>query len=192
MKNAPHSKRVGHPGTMQRRAYMLAKCTGQRCGDLAAMTRAHHKDGAIHVPKQEKTGKELFIPVLQDLVAELARGEAGHMSFLTKADGSSFDGESLSPWFAEAIDKAGLPDDCVMHGLRKTAAKMLAEAGCSPHQMGSITGHDPQSPEIVRYSRAADQRTMATAAVLKLEQNANRTASGKQVPAESGKQGGKV
>src|SRR5262245_4355182 len=36
-------------GTMQRRAYMLARCTGQRRGDLAAMTKAHRKDGFIRV-----------------------------------------------------------------------------------------------------------------------------------------------
>ena len=33
--------------SMQRRAYMLAKYTGQRCSDLARMTRAHRKDGFI-------------------------------------------------------------------------------------------------------------------------------------------------
>lgn|SRR6186713_2553381 len=36
-------------GTMQRRAYDLAKYTGQRCGDLARMTRANCKDGSIKV-----------------------------------------------------------------------------------------------------------------------------------------------
>jgi hypothetical protein len=172
--------------SMQRRAYLLAKCTGQRCGDLAAMTRAHRKDGFIRVV-QEKTGKELWIPELKALTAELARGEAGHMSLLTKADGSSFDGESLSPWFATAIEKAGLPDDCVLHGLRKLAAKIMAEAECSPHLIGSITGHGPQSPEIVRYTRAADQRKMAKAAISMVEQNAKRTASGKHSPIATGK-----
>src|SRR6516162_7765778 len=49
------------PGTMQRRAYMLAKFTGERCGDIAGMTRAHRKDGAIRVV-QIKTGAELWIP----------------------------------------------------------------------------------------------------------------------------------
>jgi hypothetical protein len=48
------------PGTMQRRAYALAKYTGQRCGDLARMTQAHCKDGSIRVV-QQKTGAELWI-----------------------------------------------------------------------------------------------------------------------------------
>ena len=128
------------PGTMQRRAYMLARYTGQRRGDLAAMTKAHRKDGEIRVV-QEKTGAELWIPEHRDLAAELARGEQGHMSLLTRRDGSAFDPKALGLWFADAIDKAELPDDCVLHGLRKTAAKALAEAGCTVHEIASITGH---------------------------------------------------
>jgi enterobacteria phage integrase len=47
-------------GTMQRRAYMLAKYTGQRCGDIARMTRAHRKDGEIRVVQQQKKGARRF------------------------------------------------------------------------------------------------------------------------------------
>ena len=59
------------PGTMQRRAYMLARYTGQRCGDVAGMTRAHRKDGFIRVV-QQKTGTEMWIFEHRDLTAELA------------------------------------------------------------------------------------------------------------------------
>ena len=69
-------------GSMQRRAFMLAKFTGQRCGDIANMTRAHRKDGAIRVVQQE-TGSELWIKEHCDLAAELALGN-GHMSLLTR------------------------------------------------------------------------------------------------------------
>lgn len=99
------------------------------------------------------------------------------MSLLTKADGS----DSLSMWFASAIDEAGLPDACVMHGLRKTAARMLAEVGCSTHEIASITGHAALA-EIERYTKAANQKKLATAAIHKLERNAKRTASGKRTP----------
>ena len=77
---------------MQRRAYMLARFTGQRSGDIANMTRAHRKDGAIRVV-QQKTGAELWVPEHRDLATELAYG--GHMSLLTKPDGSAFDSPSL-------------------------------------------------------------------------------------------------
>jgi hypothetical protein len=77
----------------------------------------------------------------RDLAAELAVGDGGHMSLLTKSDGSAVDANSLGIWFADAIGRAGLAEACVMHGLRKTAARALAEAGCTAHQIASITGH---------------------------------------------------
>jgi hypothetical protein len=89
--------------------------------------------------------------------------------------------------YEKGIDAAGLPDDCVLHGLPKLTAKMLAEAGNSPHLIGSITGHDPQSPEIARYTRQAVQRKMATAAILSLEPNAKRTRTAKRTPGKSAK-----
>ena len=57
-----------------------------------------------------------------------------------------------------------------MHGLRKTAARMLAEAGNSAHRIASITGHKSLA-EIERYTKAADQKRMAAAAIHRLEQN---------------------
>jgi integrase len=176
------------PGTMQRRAYMLARFTGQRRGDLAAMTKAHRRDGTIRVV-QEKTGAELWIPEHRDLDAELARGETGHMSLLTKANGAAFSSDTLGHWFADAIDAAGLSDECVLHGLRKTAARALAEAGCTVHEIQAITGHKSLA-EVERYTKAASQKAGATAAILKLEANAKRTASGKRTPRRSGKQSG--
>jgi hypothetical protein len=77
-------------GTMQRRAYMLARFSGQRCVDLASMTRAHCKGGAIRVMQQKttdgRTNEEIWIPLHRDLAAELAIG-SGHMSLLTRRDG---------------------------------------------------------------------------------------------------------
>ena len=172
-------------GSVQRRAYMLAKFTGQRCGDIARMTRANRKGGAIRVV-QQKTGAELWIHEHQELTAELAIG-GDHFSFLTTPNGTAFDADGLSRCLADAIDKAGLPDECVFHGLRKTAARMLAEAGCSVHEIMSVTGHKSLA-EIERYTREASQKKLATAAILRLEQNANRTAGAKPAPRPTAKQ----
>lgn len=82
------------PGTMQRRAYMLALYTGQRRGDIAAMTRAHRRGGQIRVI-QEKTGAELWIPQHRDLTSELDRSDLTRMS-LTKPSGAAFDAADLA------------------------------------------------------------------------------------------------
>jgi enterobacteria phage integrase len=163
---------------------MLAKFTGQRCSDLARMTRAHRKDCFIRVV-QQKTGVELWILELQALAAELALNN-DHLSLLATSNGAAFSADALGHWFADAIEAAGLPEDCVLHGLRKTAARMLAEAGCTVHEIMSITGHK-SIVEVERYTREVSQKTLATAAILKLEQNANRTQSGKRPPVMSGK-----
>jgi integrase len=175
------------PGTMQRRAYALARYTGQRRGDLAAMTRAHRRDGKIRVI-QQKTGAELWITEHRELTAELARGEQGHMAILTKSSGEAFSPEELGGAFGEWIEDAGLPDECVLHGLRKTAATNLAEAGCTAHEIMAVTGHKSLS-EVERYTRAASQKAGAAAAIHKLERNTKRTEGGKRTLSTSGKQG---
>jgi integrase len=65
---------------------------------------------------------------------------------------------------ADAIKAAGLPDRCVPHGLRKAAARRLAEAGCSEKQIAAVTGHTTLK-EVARYTRAANQERLAADAV---------------------------
>ena len=73
-------------------------------------------------------------------------------------------------FFAQAIKAARLPDDCVLHGLRKTAARRLAEAGCTTEEIKAITGQSDRM--VAHYTKDANQRKLATAAIVKLEKNA--------------------
>ncbi|MET0568319.1 MAG: tyrosine-type recombinase/integrase [Hyphomicrobiaceae bacterium] len=154
-------------GTMQHRAYALAVYTGQRKGDVVAMTRAHRKDGLIRV-KQGKTGEEVWIPEHRALKDELECGETGHMSLLTTSLGKGFDPVYFGAWFADAIEDAELPDDCVLHGLRKTAARKLADAGCTEEEIKAITGH-VTTQMVSKYTKTAEKKKRASAAILKLE-----------------------
>jgi hypothetical protein len=64
---------------------------------------------------------------------------------------------------ADAIESAGLPDDCVLHGLRKTTARILHKLGV---EASSMTGH--LSAQMEReYARDADQVKMARDAIAK-------------------------
>ena len=74
---------------------------------------------------------------------------------------------------AEAIEKAGLPPDCVLHGLRKTAARIIEELG---GKASSLTGHLSAQME-KHYSRRADQKRNATAAIVAWN-NAKRKQNG--------------
>jgi hypothetical protein len=131
--------------------------------------RAHRKGGMIRVV-QSKTGEELCIPEHKELSAELGRGVVPHISLLTTTQGEAFDEVYFGAWFADAIEDADLPDDCVLHGLQKTAARRLADADCTESQIMAITGHT--TPRMVaKYTKAANQKKQASAAILKLERN---------------------
>jgi hypothetical protein len=125
-------------GSMQRRAYALALYTGQRRADQVATTRAHRRGGMVQV--RQENGDILWIAEHGALTVELARGEQRHLSLLTTSQGKAFNPVYYGAWFAEAIDKAGLPEDCVLHGLRKCAARALIEAGCSEAEIKSVVG----------------------------------------------------
>ncbi len=147
-------------GTTERLIYELALYTGQRRGDIAKMTWADIKDGGINVV-QEKTGAKLWLPIHPSLSAELALAPRTHAVLVAGASGASFTPSWLGTFFANAIDEASLPRGCVLHGLRKAAARQLAEAGATDSEIMSITGHRSRH-EVTRYTRDAAQSVMAT------------------------------
>lgn len=63
------------------------------------------------------------------------------------------------------------------HGLRKAAARRLAEANCTVHEIAAITGH-ASLREVARYTKAADQKRLAISAMEKVK---TRTSSGQPI-----------
>jgi integrase len=153
-------------GTRERTIFALLLFTGQRVGDVARMSWRDLAGGAFAVT-QGKTGTELRIPVHPELARALAVWPREHMSIVTW-QGRPYTSHGLGNLIDKAADAAGLPDRCVPHGLRKAAARRLAEAGCSTNEIAAITGH-ASLREVERYTKAADQHRLASAAVLKWE-----------------------
>lgn len=149
-----------------RRVLVLALFTGQRRADLCRMTWSDIRDGAVRVT-QQKTGARLWIPIHPTLQEHLPawRADTTTVTILAHSDRRPWKPGILSTtWSHEArgLDMAG----CTLHGLRKTAAAMLAEAGCTTKEIQSITGHATLA-EIERYTREAEQRTLAGNAMAK-------------------------
>jgi integrase len=90
------------------------------------------------------------------------------MTFLTTATGKPFAPGAFTNWFGGVCRAAGLPLGLSAHGLRKAMCRRLAEAGCSANQIAAISGHVTWK-EVERYTKAADQRRMATAAMEQIE-----------------------
>ena len=151
-------------GTRARLALTLLLYTGQRRGDVIRMGRQHIRDGVVHV-RQQKTGIELAIPIHATLAAIIAETPADHLTLLTTQTGKPFSAAGFGNWFRDRCNEAGLAH-CSAHGLRKAAARRLAEAGCTMHEIAAITGHASLS-EIQRYTKAADQKRLALSAMEK-------------------------
>lgn len=150
-------------GSRERLALALLLYTGQRRSDVVTMGRQHIKDGKIRVV-QQKTGTELWIKLHSRLKAEIAAAPKDHLTFLTTQYGKPFSAAGFTNWFTEKAEKAGLPENSTPHGLRKAAARRLAEAGCTDKQIMAVTGHKSLS-EVTLYTASADQEKLASAAI---------------------------
>jgi integrase len=160
-------------GSRARLAFGLLLYTGQRRGDVIRMGRQHVRDGLLTV-RQAKTGAAVTIPLHPRLQTILEASEADHLTFLTTATGKPFTAGSFTNWFGDLCRGAGLPLGISAHGLRKAMCRRLAEAGCSANQIAAISGHATLR-EVGRYTKAADQRRLATAAMSAIEQTAPET-----------------
>ena len=67
----------------------------------------------------------------------------------------------------KAVEEAGLPARCVLHGLHKAIMRRLAESGSSAEEIAAISGHRTLK-EIERYTAATDQARLSKAAMTKL------------------------
>ena len=147
-------------------AMELAIHTGQRQGDVLAMQWRHIKDGMIEVA-QQKTGERLLIPVHPDLAAVLVYIPRVGTNIVHSERGSAYTSNGFSAIFRRERDRLGL-SDFRFHGLRHTAGHRLAEAGATDREIMSILGHRTASM-VGRYTRTADQKRLAQAAIHKLE-----------------------
>jgi integrase len=152
-------------GSKARLALALGLFTAQRRGDVIPMGRQHIRDGVLTV-RQQKTGTTLAIPVHPELEKIIAATPIGHLTLLTTRFGRSYRDNNFSDQFRVWCNDAGLPRRCVFHGLRKAAARRLAEAGCTAHEIAAMTGHNSLR-EVERYTKAADQVRMAKSAMAK-------------------------
>jgi integrase len=153
-------------GSTQRLAFAVLLFTGQRVSDVAAMEATDINAEGICVT-QIKTKTKLVIPSHPELATVLATSAAVEGALIRTSFGKRFTQKGRANFMAEAIDKAGLPDRCVTHGLRKAAARRLAEAGCSVHEIMAITGHRTLA-EVERYTKATEQKRLARTAMGRL------------------------
>jgi integrase len=150
-------------GSRERLAFDVLLYTAQRGGDVVRMQRSDIRDGVITVV-QEKTGAEVFVPLHPALARSIKAGPAKGIYLVGDRSGRPINRRTLTVLISTAAKAAGLPVECVAHGLRKAALRRLAEHGATSKEMQAISGHRSLA-EIERYTQQADQRRLARAAI---------------------------
>ena len=141
--------------------------TAARRGDVVKLGPQHVHDGTITFEQSKTKGGEeayVVIPLHPDFCAALKAMPPSNVvrltpatTFLTTSFGQPFKtAASLGNWFRDRRKEAGLPNGISAHGLRKAAARRLAEIGCTAHQIAAVTGHATLA-EVQRYTKAADR-----------------------------------
>jgi integrase len=160
-------------GTRERLAYALLLYTGQRVGDVAAMTRDDVKSGSIRVVQEKVSDdgddetEELWIALHPALVRAMQAGPAHVSRLISNRWGKALNGETLGKLVAKAVKKAGLPKRCVPHGLRKAAIRRLAEHGSTTKEIQSVSGHKTLGM-IEKYTERASRARLSKSAIGKL------------------------
>lgn len=153
----------------------LALYTGQREEDVLAMLKTAISGNVISV-RQEKTGKQLWIPIHRDLkpVIEeaLKASPSTCLTILTNTVRRPWTVDGFKSSWGKNKPPRVIAEKLVFHGLRKSAVVTLLEAGCTDAEVGSITG---QSREMIEYyAKQVNQRRLAASAILRWE-NASET-----------------
>lgn len=175
-------------------AMVMAKDTGQRQGDLLALTWAAY-DGKTIKLTQSKTKAEVSIPVTIDLQREFAKtkdriSKSGIHSrtILARPDGQPWKTDHFRHEWRRTSIAAGI-DGLTFNDLRGTAVTALADAGCTIPEISAITGHSPKSAEVILSRYLARTKAQGQAAIHKLE-NHRRTNSANRAANQS-KTGGR-
>jgi len=148
-----------HPeGTKARLALVLLLYTAQRRSDVVAMGWEKINGRYIRV-KQVKTDAELDLFMLPALTAEIRLLPRDKPTFLTTEFGKPFTPAGFGNWFRDRCNEAGL-SHCTAHGLRKAAARRMAEGGMSGDVIKAVTGHTDLK-QVSVYTAAANQAALA-------------------------------
>lgn len=156
-----------HLTGMVRRAFFLARYTGQRGSDIVRLGETFVDDGGFRV-SQQKTGREIWCPIDDPLAAEMSKWERRPGPYLHHASGRPFTRKILDRHFATQRDAIPELDGATLHGLRGTRVVELRRAGLTTAQIQDQIGMSLAMIE--RYCRFADKKASGKASVITLSE----------------------
>jgi integrase len=157
-------------------ALALGGYLGLREGDMIAVTWKAY-DGTAFEIRQNKTGEPLWVPAPKELRAILDKTKRRSPVIVVGRRGRPYTTSGFQTRFFYLMRKlrnAGkVTRGLSFHGLRHTAGRRLAEAGCDPRTIAVMLGQKTTAMG-EHYSRQADKRRLARSAVAKLERSGRK------------------
>ena len=155
-------------GTTARRWLFLAMFTAGRISDTVKHGRKHEvtRDGRLWLDWQPQKRGSAFvsIPIAPQLLEELRAPTVEGATYLLSQHGRPYrTPESLRRMIQAWTAQAGLMSRS-QHGVRKAMGELLAEAGCTQHQIMSVMAHTKPATSAI-YTENADRRRMAALAM---------------------------
>lgn len=149
----------------------LGLYVGMREGDVVRALRSAYDGNAIQW-KQRKTGEDIYLTAPRKLKEELDLADKGSLYLVSRLDGGPYTQASFRTMFFNRVrmlrDQGKLGNNLTFHGLRHTAAKNLAEAGCDTRDIAAVLGHKTDNMAKM-YAEGESKKQRAKAAILKLE-----------------------
>ena len=123
-----------------------------------------------HLRFAEDCSIQLGIPIRPELRTAIDTTPSGNLVYVATSHGTPFQSsKGFSQWFVDQRKSAGLPDKCRPHGLRKTAAARLAEAGVGEFMLMSVMGWTNPN-QARKYIEKASRAKMAGKAMQMLDE----------------------
>ncbi len=146
-------------------ACRMALWTGQRCGDLLALTWANvHEDHIMLTQSKGKTRVFIYLtPSLRAVLGAMPRFDTSSY-VLNGARGYAWRSGFPGAW-QKAFKAAGI-EGVTFHDLRGTFENRLWESGCTDAEAFSVTGRSMKGSAASYYQRS---KALSTTAMLKLE-----------------------
>ena len=169
-------------GTSARLAMALMLYTACRLEDAIRFGPQHFRNGRVQFAQAKNEHRRdpvsIDIKIHRDLRAIIDATPLPHLvqangqpasfgRFLVVRNARPFTPRLFGKRFKDWCRQANLPH-CSSHGLRKAAARRLAEVGCTTHEIMSYTGHKSLK-EVERYTKEARKAKLADAAMAKLK-----------------------
>jgi site-specific recombinase XerD len=160
-----------HPvGTKPRLALDLLRFTTGRREDAPRLGPQHIRSGRIQfrqAKNEHRNPIDIDIPLHPELEASIAATPSGHLTFLVTQFGRPYTPTGFGNAIRDWCNQANLPH-CSAHGLRKATPTQMAENSATPHEIMAVTGHQTLK-EVERYTRKAQRRKLADAAMSKIK-----------------------